>query len=90
LAEGSQSRIDPYTRAHHLSYGLVPSNRFDTVEYEARVDDAGRSLDGDCTYLVSGPMPRARWWSLSALSSARSGGNRKRAAPRAREPATRL
>ncbi len=62
-------RIDPYTRAHHLSYKLLPSNRFDTVEYEARVDDAGRSLNGDCTYVVSGLMPRARWWSLSVLTS---------------------
>jgi len=62
------AKVDPYTRAHHLSYGLVPSNRFDTVEYEARVDDAGRALDEDCTYLVSGPIPQARWWSLSALA----------------------
>jgi hypothetical protein len=65
----SNARIDPYTRAHHLSYGLVPSNRFDTVEYEARVDDAGRTLDEDCTYLVSGPIPKARWWSVSAMAA---------------------
>jgi hypothetical protein len=64
----TDASIDPYTRAHHLSYGLVPSNRFDTLEYEARVDDAGRTLDDDCTYLVSGPMPQARWWSVSALA----------------------
>lgn len=64
----TSAKVDPYTRAHHLSYGLVPSNRFDTVEYEARVDDAGRVLDEDCTYLVSGPIPQARWWSLSALA----------------------
>lgn len=62
-------RIDPYTRAHQLSHGLVPSNRFDTVEYEARADDAGRTLDEDCTYMVGGPMPKARWWSVSALAS---------------------
>lgn len=66
--QAAVARIDPYTRAHHLSYGLVPSNRFDTIEYEARVDDAGRALDEDCTYLVSGVMPRSRWWSLSALA----------------------
>jgi len=65
----SDARIDPYTRAHHLSFGLVPSNRFDTVEYEARVDDAGRMLDEDCIYLVRGPAPQARWWSVSALAS---------------------
>jgi hypothetical protein len=47
---------------------VVPSNRFDTVQYEARVDDTGRTLDEDCTYLVSGPMPRSRWWSISALA----------------------
>jgi hypothetical protein len=64
----SSSSIDPYTRAHHISYGLVPSNRFDTVQYEARVDDTGRTLDEDCTYLVSGPMPQSRWWSISALA----------------------
>lgn len=64
----ADARIDPYTRAHHLSFGLVPSNRFDTVEYEARMDDAGRALDADCIYVVSGPAPQARWWSLSALA----------------------
>lgn len=64
----ADARIDPYTRAHHLSYGLVPYNRFDTVEYEARIDDAGRMLDEDCNYLVSGPAPQARWWSVSALA----------------------
>lgn len=63
----ADARIDPYTRAHYLSFGLVPSNRFDTVEYEARVDDAGRPLDENCTYLVSGFSPQARWWSMSAL-----------------------
>ena len=66
----TNTRIDPYTRAHHLAYGLVPSNRFDTVEYEARLDDAGRELDGSCTYLVRGPMLKARWWSMTALSVA--------------------
>lgn len=64
----AEARLDPYTRAHHLSYGLVPSNRFETLEYEARVDDAGRPLDEDCTYVVSGSIPQARWWSLSALA----------------------
>lgn len=65
----AEAKIDPYTRAHHLSYGLVPSNRFDTVEYEARVDDAGRPLDENCTYVLSGSIPQARWWSLSALAT---------------------
>ena len=65
----ADARIDPYTRAHHLSFGLVPSNRFDTIEYEARVDDAGRPLDENCTYLVSGFSPQARWWSISALAA---------------------
>lgn len=65
----AKANIDPYTRAHYLSYGLVPSNRFETVEYEARVDDAGRVLDEDCTYLVSGSRPKARWWSVSTLAT---------------------
>jgi hypothetical protein len=71
----TDARIDPYTRAHHVSYGLMPSNRFDTVEFEAQVDDAGRTLDASCSYLISGPMPRARWWSVSALSSADQAGS---------------
>lgn len=65
----AEPKIDPYTRAHHLSHGLLPSNRFETLEFEARVDDAGRALDGDCTYVVSGPMPRTRWWSLTAVQA---------------------
>jgi hypothetical protein len=64
----ADTRIDPYTRAHQLAFGLIPSNRFDTVEYEARMHDAGRTLDDDCIYLLSGPAPQARWWSLSALA----------------------
>lgn len=58
-------KIDPYTRAHHLSYGLLPANRFESLEYQARVDNSGRVLDGECSYLITGPMPEARWWSLS-------------------------
>ena len=42
------------------------------TEYDgkaARADDTGRALASDCAYLVTGPMPRARWWSLSAVGS---------------------
>jgi hypothetical protein len=64
-----QPRIDPYTRAHHVAYALLPSNRFETLEYEARTDSTGRPLDANCTYEVAGPMPAARWWSMQVLSA---------------------
>jgi hypothetical protein len=66
-----QPRIDPYTRAHLLSDTLLPSNRFETLELEARVDSAGRALDENCSYVVSGAMPKTRWWSILAVSGER-------------------
>lgn len=66
-----QPRIDPYTRAHQLFYAFLPPNRFETLEFEARIDSDGRGLDENCTYRVRGPMPRARWWSLLAVSGDR-------------------
>lgn len=64
-----QPRIDPYTRAHQLSYAFLPPNRFETLEYEAQSDSDGRMLDESCSYVLSGPMPKARWWTLQAVSA---------------------
>lgn len=60
-------RVDPYTRAHFLLRGRLPTSHFEAVEFEARTDDEGRMLSGQCIYDITAPRPRARWWSLTAF-----------------------
>jgi len=59
----------PYVRAHYLLNNRLPVSQFEINELEARVDDKGEELDGNCTYLISGRTPKARWWSLYTFST---------------------
>jgi len=40
--------------------------RSETIYFEARTDDAGEPLSPACDYLLTGPAPDARWWSVTA------------------------
>ncbi len=60
---------NPYVRAHYLTHDRLPISQFEINELEARVDDSGAQLDGNCTYDIKGPMPKTRWWSLYNFSS---------------------
>lgn len=55
---------NPYVRAFYLNQHRLPVSQFEVVELEARRDDKGEKLSPDCSYELSGVMPRARWWSL--------------------------
>ena len=57
--------IDPYTRLHFLAQGRLPMSKFETFEVETAQDKAGRPLDADCVYQLSGRIPDARWWSVA-------------------------
>lgn len=59
---------DLYTRARVALGGLLALNRSETMYYVAQVDSAGHALRSRCTYRVSGPAPRARWWSVTAYA----------------------
>jgi hypothetical protein len=57
-----------YTRARIALKALLALDRRETLYYVADHDDAGRPLRAACRYLVSGSIPAARWWSLTAYA----------------------
>jgi len=59
---------DPYTRARVAVGGLLALNRAETMYYVAATDSDGQPLRSRCSYRVSGPPPKARWWSLTAYA----------------------
>ena len=58
---------DPYSRAVIARSAEVPLGQSEGLSFVARSDSAGRDLRPECDYLVSGPMPTARFWTLSVL-----------------------
>lgn len=63
---------NPYVRAHYLSHDRLPISQLEVNELEARVDSDGEPLDGNCTYDISGKMPKTRWWSIYTFTNAPS------------------
>jgi hypothetical protein len=59
---------DMYTRAKVALEGLLALDRSETMYYRANTDDSGRPLRSQCTYRVEGPVPSARWWSITAYA----------------------
>ena len=59
---------NPYVRAHFLTQNRLPISQFEVTELEAKIDSNGKTLDADCSYEISGPAQKARWWSLYTYS----------------------
>lgn len=59
---------DALTRARVAVGGLLALSREETLYYLARHDSEGRPLHSACEYRVSGPVPAARWWSITAYA----------------------
>jgi hypothetical protein len=57
--------IDPYARATMARNGDLPVASGDGIAFFARIDDAGRRLDGRCEILLEGLTPAARFWTLT-------------------------
>ena len=54
-----------YTRAVVALRGLLALPAREARYYNAALDDAGRPLDGRCSYRVTGGEPGGSWWSLT-------------------------
>jgi len=65
LLAGSPS-ADAYTRARVALGALLALDRRETLYYIARTDERGEPLRAQCRYRLSGPVPAARWWSITA------------------------
>lgn len=62
----------PYMLAHHVLGGALPPDTNQMAVFIAATDSNGNDLDGDCSYVVSGTLPPARWWSLAVADDAAS------------------
>lgn len=58
------------TRAVVAMRGLLALPAREARYYTAAVDDAGRPLDGRCTYRITGGALPGRWWSLTLYDGA--------------------
>ena len=58
--------IDPYAQADLARSGAVPMAASEGLSFIATTDDTGYRLSRGCTYRLSGGMPPARFWTLTA------------------------
>ena len=58
---------DPYTRANLERSGEIPLAAGEGLQFIARTDDSGATLDPRCVYLVGHKTPPARYWTLSLI-----------------------
>ena len=59
---------DPYSRLYIAITSILALNKSETIYFEARTDDEGGRLTSACDYVLTGPPPDARWWSVTAYS----------------------
>ena len=61
---------DPYSKARSASEGLLSLGRAEGISFSAERDSDGEALRRECTYMVEGPVPSARFWTLYAADPA--------------------
>lgn len=61
---------DPYSRARAARDGNLTLGLAEGMAFRARVDSAGRALRRECAYRLTGDLPPARVWTLSAFDTA--------------------
>ena len=59
---------DPYVRAVFARDGRIPLAAAAGLRFLASRDTSGATLEGGCTYVVSGPTPLAQFWTLTLLN----------------------
>lgn len=60
--------VDPYARAALSRSGELPLGLAEGLSFIAAGDGSGAPLRGNCVYQLAGPMPAARYWTLSATT----------------------
>ena len=61
---------DALTRAQVARRGILALPSTETVYWNSSTDEAGKPLDGSCTYKMSGRALDARWWSVTFYDKA--------------------
>lgn len=71
--EAGNADIDPYLRAELARSGKLQLGRAEGVVFNAENDEDGEPLSGDCTYTISGQMPRSSVWTIRAKPTTNPG-----------------
>jgi hypothetical protein len=61
--------IDPYSQARLARTGQLPLGSAEGLNFFAWRDSTGEPLRAACTYVVKGPIPPTRFWTLSLYST---------------------
>lgn len=64
------AEADPYSVAIYTRGAVVPLASGEGLALTARTDSRGHLLDPTCDYLLSGQVPSARLWTLTAVDGA--------------------
>jgi hypothetical protein len=62
------SEADPYARAVVSRTAEIPLGLAEGLAFVAGTDEAGEKLDSRCDYVVRGPIPAARDWTITLMS----------------------
>ena len=57
---------DPYSKARQARLGLLPLGRAEGLAFIASRDASGAPLSRQCSYVIEGATPPARFWTLYA------------------------
>lgn len=57
-------RADPYTRARFSREGELALGQAEGLRFVSTRDSAGNALRRECTYVIEGSVPPARFWTL--------------------------
>jgi len=60
------AEVDPYTAARSTVDGVIPLGAAEGLAFETLTDDKGNALRRDCSYILFGKTPAARFWTLTA------------------------
>lgn len=59
--------VDPYTLAADARSSVLPLGVAEGLTFIARTDSKGAVFAPGCAYVMKGPMPSARYWTVSLL-----------------------
>lgn len=59
---------DPYARAIVARRAEAPVGAGEGIAFVAREDDEGRPLNGSCDYILAGPTPVTRLWTINLFT----------------------
>jgi hypothetical protein len=68
VADAGTADADPYTRALYARMGALPLGASGGIVLVTRDDSSGQPLDPRCDYVIEGPMPAARLWTLAVMT----------------------